>query len=166
MFLFFQVAIKIIDKTRLNPSNLEKIYREVQIMKLLNHPHIIKLYQVCFIFHLRAVLLFDVHVICLHDGRRVCARGPCYSTCITSSLSLESRCAACCVTAPCAGSQSEHICDSGSTMQWRGKLYEAGTYLSLSKTALLFCRPLCLITVPMWMQQCYYVWPKLGAFVI
>lgn len=42
----FQVAIKIIDKTRLNPSNLEKIYREVQIMKLLNHPHIIKLYQV------------------------------------------------------------------------------------------------------------------------
>uniref|UniRef100_A0A669EC63 non-specific serine/threonine protein kinase n=1 Tax=Oreochromis niloticus TaxID=8128 RepID=A0A669EC63_ORENI len=41
-----QVAIKIIDKTRLNPSNLEKIYREVQIMKLLNHPHIIKLYQV------------------------------------------------------------------------------------------------------------------------
>lgn len=42
-----QVAIKIIDKTRLNSSNLEKIYREVQIMKLLNHPHIIKLYQVC-----------------------------------------------------------------------------------------------------------------------
>lgn len=41
-----QVAIKIIDKTRLNPTNLEKIYREVQIMKLLNHPHIIKLYQV------------------------------------------------------------------------------------------------------------------------
>lgn len=56
------MAIKIIDKTRLNPSNLEKIYREVQIMKLLNHPHIIKLYQVCIIFHLRAVLLFDVHV--------------------------------------------------------------------------------------------------------
>ncbi|XP_011384652.2 serine/threonine-protein kinase SIK1-like, partial [Pteropus vampyrus] len=40
-----QVAIKIIDKTRLDSSNLEKIYREVQIMKLLNHPHIIKLYQ-------------------------------------------------------------------------------------------------------------------------
>uniref|UniRef100_A0A8D0V491 non-specific serine/threonine protein kinase n=1 Tax=Sus scrofa TaxID=9823 RepID=A0A8D0V491_PIG len=41
-----QVAIKIIDKTRLDSSNLEKIYREVQIMKLLNHPHIVKLYQV------------------------------------------------------------------------------------------------------------------------
>ncbi|XP_059895757.1 serine/threonine-protein kinase SIK1 [Gadus macrocephalus] len=41
-----QVAIKIIDKTRLDPQNLEKIYREVQIMKLLHHPHIIKLYQV------------------------------------------------------------------------------------------------------------------------
>ncbi|XP_030634811.1 serine/threonine-protein kinase SIK2-like [Chanos chanos] len=41
-----QVAIKIIDKTRLDASDLEKINREVQIMKLLNHPHIIKLYQV------------------------------------------------------------------------------------------------------------------------
>lgn len=46
--IFMQVAIKIIDKTRLNSDNLEKIYREVQIMKLLNHPHIIKLYQVSY----------------------------------------------------------------------------------------------------------------------
>lgn len=60
--LLFQVAIKIIDKTRLNPSNLEKIYREVQIMKLLNHPHIIKLYQVCVIFHLSAVLAVGICV--------------------------------------------------------------------------------------------------------
>ncbi|XP_048588593.1 serine/threonine-protein kinase SIK1 isoform X2 [Nematostella vectensis] len=41
-----QVAIKIIDKTQLNEMNLKKIYREVQIMKLLQHPHIVKLYQV------------------------------------------------------------------------------------------------------------------------
>ncbi|KAJ8004160.1 hypothetical protein DPEC_G00155900 [Dallia pectoralis] len=41
-----QVAIKIIDKTRLEPSELKKIYREVQVMKRLNHPNIIKLYQV------------------------------------------------------------------------------------------------------------------------
>lgn len=41
-----QVAIKIIDKTQLDQSNLEKVYREVQILKTLNHPHIIKLYQV------------------------------------------------------------------------------------------------------------------------
>uniref|UniRef100_A0AAY5K287 non-specific serine/threonine protein kinase n=1 Tax=Esox lucius TaxID=8010 RepID=A0AAY5K287_ESOLU len=40
-----QVAIKIIDKTRLEPSELKKIYREVEVMKLLDHPHIIKLYQ-------------------------------------------------------------------------------------------------------------------------
>jgi len=40
------VAIKIIDKTQLDAVNLEKIYREVEIMKLLDHPHIIKLYQV------------------------------------------------------------------------------------------------------------------------
>uniref|UniRef100_A0A8C2AMB3 non-specific serine/threonine protein kinase n=1 Tax=Cyprinus carpio TaxID=7962 RepID=A0A8C2AMB3_CYPCA len=42
-----EVAIKIIDKTRLDESDLKKIKREVQIMKLLKHPHIIKLYQVC-----------------------------------------------------------------------------------------------------------------------
>ncbi|XP_069802474.1 serine/threonine-protein kinase SIK2-like [Dendropsophus ebraccatus] len=41
-----QVAIKIIDKTRLDCANLEKIYREIQIMKRLRHPHIIRLYQV------------------------------------------------------------------------------------------------------------------------
>lgn len=46
--IFMQVAIKIIDKTRLNSADLEKIYREVQIMKLLNHPHVIKLYQVSY----------------------------------------------------------------------------------------------------------------------
>lgn len=44
--IILQVAIKIIDKTQLDAVNLEKIYREVQIMKMLDHPHIIKLYQV------------------------------------------------------------------------------------------------------------------------
>ena len=42
----FQVAIKIIDKSKLDKVNLEKVYREVQVLKLLDHPHIIKLYQV------------------------------------------------------------------------------------------------------------------------
>ncbi|GAA6074754.1 serine/threonine-protein kinase SIK2-like, partial [Tachysurus ichikawai] len=45
-FALQQVAIKIIDKTQLDSVNLEKIYREVKIMKMLDHPHIIKLYQV------------------------------------------------------------------------------------------------------------------------
>ncbi|KAF6205252.1 hypothetical protein GE061_019420 [Apolygus lucorum] len=40
------VAIKIIDKSQLDPVNLQKVYREVDIMKQLDHPHIIKLYQV------------------------------------------------------------------------------------------------------------------------
>lgn len=43
---FLQVAIKIIDKTQLDEENLKKIFREVQIMKMLCHPHIIRLYQV------------------------------------------------------------------------------------------------------------------------
>lgn len=45
-FSLFQVAIKIIDKTQLDAGNLQKVYREVEIMKRLDHPHIIKLYQV------------------------------------------------------------------------------------------------------------------------
>ena len=64
-----QVAIKIIDKTRLNPPNLEKIYREVQIMKLLNHPHIIKLYQVCAVSSC-CCSTFDQGCVC--DRMRVC----------------------------------------------------------------------------------------------
>jgi len=41
-----EVAIKIIDKTKLDPNNLAKVYREVEVMKLVNHPNIVKLYQV------------------------------------------------------------------------------------------------------------------------
>nr|CAD7259118.1 unnamed protein product [Timema shepardi]CAD7570312.1 unnamed protein product [Timema californicum] len=39
------VAIKIIDKTKLDEDNLKKIFREIQIMTKLQHPHIIRLYQ-------------------------------------------------------------------------------------------------------------------------
>ncbi|KAF3706768.1 MAP/microtubule affinity-regulating kinase 4 [Channa argus] len=35
-----EVAIKIIDKTQLNPTSLQKLFREVRIMKGLNHPNI------------------------------------------------------------------------------------------------------------------------------
>lgn len=41
-----EVAIKIIDKSQLDTGNLKKVYREVDIMKRLDHPHIVKLYQV------------------------------------------------------------------------------------------------------------------------
>nr|VZI08037.1 unnamed protein product [Spirometra erinaceieuropaei] len=41
-----KVAIKIIDKTRLSSENLEKAQREVEILKTIQHPNIIKLYQV------------------------------------------------------------------------------------------------------------------------
>merc|ERR1719295_1076329 len=41
-----EVAIKIIDKTQLNPGSLQKLFREVRIMKHLDHPNIVKLYQV------------------------------------------------------------------------------------------------------------------------
>nr|WOP32337.1 serine/threonine-protein kinase MARK2 isoform X10 [Galeruca daurica] len=41
-----EVAIKIIDKTQLSPASLQKLFREVRIMKMLDHPNIVKLFQV------------------------------------------------------------------------------------------------------------------------
>ncbi|XP_062850258.1 serine/threonine-protein kinase MARK2 isoform X2 [Trichomycterus rosablanca] len=41
-----EVAVKIIDKTQLNSTSLQKLFREVRIMKLLNHPNIVKLFEV------------------------------------------------------------------------------------------------------------------------
>lgn len=41
-----EVAIKIIDKTQLNQTSLQKLFREVRIMKFLDHPNIVKLYEV------------------------------------------------------------------------------------------------------------------------
>ncbi|KAK7081182.1 Serine/threonine-protein kinase sik3 [Halocaridina rubra] len=41
-----KVAIKIIDKTKIDNENLRKILREIEILKKLRHPHVIRLYQV------------------------------------------------------------------------------------------------------------------------
>jgi len=41
-----EVAIKIIDKKALNANSLQKLFREVKIMKTLNHPNIVRLYEV------------------------------------------------------------------------------------------------------------------------
>ncbi|CAG9135070.1 unnamed protein product [Plutella xylostella] len=41
-----KVAIKIIDKSRLDEDNLQKTFREIAIMKRLRHPHVVRLYQV------------------------------------------------------------------------------------------------------------------------
>uniref|UniRef100_UPI00398F0C35 serine/threonine-protein kinase MARK1 isoform X7 n=1 Tax=Pristiophorus japonicus TaxID=55135 RepID=UPI00398F0C35 len=41
-----EVAVKIIDRTQLNSTSLQKLFREVRIMKILNHPNIVKLFEV------------------------------------------------------------------------------------------------------------------------
>jgi len=41
-----KVAVKIIEKQKLDEVTLKMVYREVSIMKLLNHPHIIRLFEV------------------------------------------------------------------------------------------------------------------------
>ncbi|GMR60486.1 hypothetical protein PMAYCL1PPCAC_30681, partial [Pristionchus mayeri] len=41
-----KVAIKAIDAAKIEPENLVKIEREISIMKTLDHPHIVKMYEV------------------------------------------------------------------------------------------------------------------------
>jgi MAP/microtubule affinity-regulating kinase len=41
-----KVAVKIIDKTKLDKATSKKLFREVKIMKMLNHPSIVRLYEV------------------------------------------------------------------------------------------------------------------------
>ena len=41
-----RVAVKVVDKKELDPENLMKISREIDIMRQLSHENIIKLYQV------------------------------------------------------------------------------------------------------------------------
>eukprot|EP00127_Corallochytrium_limacisporum_P007211 Clim_evm84s243 gene=Clim_evmTU84s243 len=41
-----KVAIKVIDKTKLDKTSARKLFREVRIMKMLNHPNVVKLYEV------------------------------------------------------------------------------------------------------------------------
>ena len=63
-FFLDQVAVKIIDKSQLDQDNLKKIFREVQVMKTLDHPHIIKLYQVSFKYYLCVVYLYFFLAVC------------------------------------------------------------------------------------------------------
>jgi MAP/microtubule affinity-regulating kinase len=41
-----EVAIKIIDKSRLDAYSLKNLYRETEIMKNLNHGNIIRLFEI------------------------------------------------------------------------------------------------------------------------
>ena len=60
------MAIKIIDKSKLDATNLQKVHREVKVLKVLDHPHIIKLYQVVYItlnffIHSCIIIIIDVN---------------------------------------------------------------------------------------------------------
>ena len=59
MYIYLQVAVKTIDKTRLDAENRRKVAREVEIMKQLDHPNIIRLYQVSGIGYSVVGLLFQ-----------------------------------------------------------------------------------------------------------
>ena len=41
-----RVAVKVIDKTKLDPISREHLFQEVRCMKLVQHPHIVRLYEV------------------------------------------------------------------------------------------------------------------------
>jgi serine/threonine protein kinase len=41
-----KVAVKVIDKTKLDPESSEALFNEVRCMKLVQHPNIVRLYEV------------------------------------------------------------------------------------------------------------------------
>ena len=45
-FYLVQVAVKVIDKTQMNQTSIQKLNREMKIMKRLDHPNIVRLYEV------------------------------------------------------------------------------------------------------------------------
>lgn len=72
VFFFLQVAIKIIDKSQLDNGNLQKVYREVEIMKRLDHPHIIRLYQVNELSHFSYIALLPPHFSVYSITQAIC----------------------------------------------------------------------------------------------
>lgn len=45
-FIIIQVALKIVNRAALDEENLIRLEREMQILTRINHPHIVKLYEV------------------------------------------------------------------------------------------------------------------------
>ena len=46
-FVFlFQVAVKVIDKTKLDPVARGHLFQEVRCMKMVQHPNVVRLYEV------------------------------------------------------------------------------------------------------------------------
>lgn len=41
-----KVAVKVIDKTKLEEVELQHLRHEVRVMKLMRHPHVVRLYEV------------------------------------------------------------------------------------------------------------------------
>lgn len=49
---YSQVAIKILDKQKIkDQSDLERINREIKILKKLRHPHVVQLFEVTFLLN-------------------------------------------------------------------------------------------------------------------
>ena len=62
------VAVKIVEKSDLDEENLQKISREIEIMRHLNHPSIIRLFQVrpSFVFLHFLVFVHQRYFSCLN----------------------------------------------------------------------------------------------------
>lgn len=56
-----------IDKRKLDAVNLEKVHREVDIMKQLDHPHIIKLYQASN----KILLIYNIYILLVYKSQKM-----------------------------------------------------------------------------------------------
>ena len=66
-------AIKCIPKKNLDPYNMTRVYREIEIMKSLDHPNIIKLHQVNIIEREDAIFSISLYLcfICLFTSNTI-----------------------------------------------------------------------------------------------
>ena len=64
--VFRQVAVKVVEKARLDAKSLQRTYREIAILKTLRHPHLLTLYQV----RIELVSFIVAVAACLHTTSR------------------------------------------------------------------------------------------------
>ena len=58
-----KVAVKIVDKADLEDDNLQKITREIEIMRRLSHPAITRLYQVKFVLKCqKSIIIITIYL--------------------------------------------------------------------------------------------------------
>nr|CDS23868.1 serine:threonine protein kinase [Echinococcus granulosus] len=63
-----EVAVKVIDKGKLNHASLNKLFREVNVMKQLNHPNIVSLQSMLLLLKTSNFAFLTKYMVSLHSS--------------------------------------------------------------------------------------------------